>query len=226
MSNIVQEMMKAEGCWDAGFPVLEMPPALPVVRYSRSTTAPTEVVGEWASPEYKKVPIYHVLILCATDDEWPRGAFEVTLKEQLEMRGVKAASTLQNLPESVKPTKESLLKYVNENAIDAVLIFRLLSVDTKVATTDAYFTQRTPILREPNFYSYYPNTFDRQYYPGMATNTDIIGVETRLYETKEAKLIWKAVSKTYNPKSAMEIMQSRTGAIVDTLAQDVVVGEK
>jgi len=33
MSNIEQEMMKAEGCWDAGFPVFEMPPALLVVLY-------------------------------------------------------------------------------------------------------------------------------------------------------------------------------------------------
>jgi hypothetical protein len=193
---------------------------------SCSTTAPTKVVGEWASPEYKKVPIHNALILAATDDEWQRGAFETTLKEQLEKRGVKATSTLQAMPENVKPTKELLLKYVKENAIDAVFVSQLLSVDTKEATTDVYFTQRTPIQLEATFYGYYPNVFDRQYYPGMASNTDIIRVETRLYETKEAKLIWRALSKTYNPKSAMEIMQSLTKAIVDTLAQDGVVGKK
>jgi len=206
--------------------LISIPALFALMLQSCSTTAPTTLVGEWANPEYKKSTIRHILVVGASDDEWQKGALETTLKEQFEKRGLEATSTVESMPKGVKLTRESFEKYFKDRTIDAVLVSQLLSVDTKEATTDVYFTQRTSIQLEATFYGYYANVFDRQYYPGMATNTEIIRVETRLYETREAKLIWRAVSKTVNPKSAMEVIQSLSKAIVDTLANEGVLGKK
>jgi hypothetical protein len=187
----------------------------------------------WDDPKHNATHIKKILIIGISQDEGVRIAFENDLQMHLEKTGVEVVTSSTDLNITDKTDKETIQKEFSGQGIDAVLVSRLVSVDNETK----YIPGRTDYIPTNyyggglygfdgphgyygDFYGYYAPTYQAVHTPGYLKNTQVIRIETNVYETKNNKLIWSAVSKTFDPKSTTDAINSLNNAISSQLVKD------
>ncbi len=183
--------------------------------FSCATT--TKFSAIWGDEEYKK-GIKKVLILGLSDKAAVRGSFEDHMVKRLQAQGVSAVASSAILSPEVKLDKETFQLHFKDQGFDAVLVTRLLKVDT--TTTNYNNTSYSGMYADPyayrsgmpgyygGFYGYYGGAYDYAYSSSYSVQSLTVRVETNIYETKNAKLIWSGVSKTFNPSGTEDAINS------------------
>ena len=177
----------------------------------------TKFSAIWGDEAYKK-GIKKILILGLSDKAVIRGSFENHLVKRLEAQGVKAVASSSILAPNVKLDKETFQLHFKDQGFDAVLVTRLLKVDT--TTTNYNSSSYSGMYASPyayrsgmpgsygGFYGYYGGAYDYAYSSSYSVQSLTVRVETNIYETQNAKLIWSGVSKTFNPAGSEDAINS------------------
>jgi hypothetical protein len=69
-------------------------------------------------------------------------------------------------------------------------------------------------------YSYYSVAYSYVRQPSYIGQDPVIHIETNLYEVKSTRLVWSAVSASYSPKKASEIVMPLTKLVARTLKDE------
>ena len=179
-------------------------------------TAPTIVVQ---GQKFRKV-----LVIGVAQDLAVRADFEDQMASQIarpDMETIPGNQILLRPDPHAKPDFDYLRAQINSNHIDAVVVSRLLSVDTKVTTVPSS-TYTAPFPYYYSFYGYLGAVYPVMYDPGYTRKDTTVRVETNVYATgkPDGDLVWTAVSDSFNPKSAKKVADALVKEIPKQMEKD------
>ena len=178
----------------------------------------TMFAGTWADPRYQNASIEKALIIGLFDNPTNRRAFETQVAHELLKRGIGGIPSSDFMPHDEMVNEQTLRKHFKEMDIDAVLLAKFAGADT-----DRYYTPGSTYVVPTTYYDlygYYTYGYEYVHHPGYWTETTVVKLETNLYETKDARLIWSGLTETHNPAGALDGIKSLAPVLVSRLVKE------
>lgn len=193
-----------------------------------AATTRTHFETTWTDPGFDAGIVKKVLIIGLTENEAERRLFENNLQQQLRAAGINAIASLDGVTAAQEISQEVFEKAFSGQGIDAVIVSRLVAIDqdtnyvegrTTLIPTTHYVPGRFigQYAYYNNFYGYYRQSYREVQAPGYLKTTTIARVETNLYETQNNRMVWSAISKTFDPGSAVDAINSLNSAMTAKL---------
>ena len=177
-----------------------------------SCSPTTKLASVWRDDGYQNHP-KKMMIIGEFKNPGNRRLFEDEMVKQLKALGIDAVVSYAAIPERTEVDRETITAKMNELGADAVLIARV--VDKKTVSTYVPGTVR------PGYPGYGGGWHGYYAYSQSYTVQDEFAVlQTNLYDLKNDKLIWTAVSETWITENNESLIRSFTKVIVERLASD------
>jgi hypothetical protein len=176
-------------------------------------TATTTIETNWSDARYMEGRIGKILVLGLSPHSGIRESFENSMKRELIAHGVEAVASLDLLFHEEEVTRELLEEVIQDTDIDGVLVSRLIAHDLDITITPAR-----------DLWGYYNSTYVHVHSPGYLTMTEIVRVETSLYDADSAMLAWRGVSETFDPLDAEDVIKSLSSGLVEKLIEEGFLG--
>jgi hypothetical protein len=172
----------------------------------------------WKDPEYKGGIIDSVLIIGVAKNEKNRSLFENAFSEAFKAEGVTAHASVKVFQPDQKLTKDNIKQKALDLGVKAVILTHLVSVtEEDVYHPAAPITTRNVYTTGMGNYFTHVSVID---YPGYYQKYEIVRLKTNLYETASEKLIFSIASKTIDPKSVEDTIQSICKAFMKDLKKN------
>ena len=194
-----------------------------------SCATKTALQSSWELPNYEGRPLTDLAVISIMKDKKQSVAFESTVVQDLDANGVSAVPGFSFMKGDTTMSEEEMEQRVDATGADGVLIFKVLALNT-----DASYVPPTAYY-VPDGYGYgwwddpywgyytpYPYSYWGYWYPAMQVvgspgywdvSTDYV-VQTALYRTRDNRLIWTAVSDTWDPSSEADLAKSLSDVVV------------
>jgi hypothetical protein len=176
--------------------------------------ASAQLTSQWKAPDGQPQPLRRVLVVALTQDSALWRETEGGFVRDLQQIGAHAVAAHAVLPASA--TRDDVRAYVERDSLDGVLAVRVLSDEFAVLSMT-----RENVPDFPLFYDLYSTTW-----PGPASTTfapegRVQRVDVRLYEGRgDARLLWRAVSESFEPRSTTSALRELRALVVDTLERE------
>ena len=162
--------------------------------------ASTTLQSQWRDPQYTGGPFRKIFVIgLSARDVTARRIFEDVMVAKLIAAGVQAVPEWQHLTGEGQAAEGAVSAAVDGTGADAVLVARLVAIDTRFSVT--------PIgVPGPGFgwYGPYAGWYSGWYSAPQVTQYDVAIVETSLFDTKTKRLVWSATSQTVDPASVQK----------------------
>ena len=171
--------------------------------------ASTTLQSQWRDPGYTSGPFRKIFVIgLSARDVTARRIFEDVMVAKLMAVGVQAVPEWQHLPSDGPLPEGSVSAAVDGTGADAVLIARLVGIDTRISVSPV-------AVPGPGFgwYGPYAGWYSGWYAAPQVTQYDVVIVETSLFDTRTKRLVWSATSQTVDPAS----VQKEAPAFADTI---------
>ena len=174
----------------------------------------TVVLDSWQDTAIKPTPAKRIVVVGLSGDEITRRLFEDTFSEQLKKRGNDAEAGHTVLPPNLEANADSVLAAIKAKGFDAVLTARSMGVreEETVVSGAPYYIPDTGYYGWGGYYGGVTSTT-------YTTRTEKARVETHLYQTSTAKLVWGARSETTSTGKLTEGMKDYARTVVSDLAK-------
>ena len=178
----------------------------------------TDIIGEWQDDTYQKGNIQKVLLLGIVSKEKPllRRNFEDGMTKAFRDAGINATPSMDIMPYDVAIDSTTFEKYFKDLQLDAVVVSRLVAVDSERDYTAGYL-YTIPYNSYYGFYGYYYAGVSMANSSGYLSQDVVVVLETNIYETNNKKLIWSGVSETVQPDKASDVINSFSSELVGRL---------
>ena len=178
----------------------------------------TRISSQWLSPDYTGGPMRKILVVGIADTPLGRRTWEHRFSTALAANDAEAVPSYTFLPTSDRLTKEDLEAVVRAEGFQGVIVTRLLEV--KEETT--YVPPSTSVVPAYGYgyYGYYGRSYDVVHSPGYTRSTEIVRIESRLFNAKNSELAWGIISETFDPTSDDDAISSVTKKLVQKLVDD------
>ena len=187
-----------------------------MVAFGVSCATKTRVSSRWLSPDYKGGPMHRILVVGVAQTPLGRRTYEDRFAEALRAGDTHAVSSYQLLPSRDRLTKEALEGVVRREGFDGVIVTRLL----EVAAETTYVPPSTHVVASGGYHGYYGRHYDVVHTPGYTRTTEIVRLETQLWNADDSQLAWGITSETFNPTSTSDAIASVTKKLVEKLSED------
>jgi hypothetical protein len=180
----------------------------------------TRVSSQWKSPDYTGGPMHKILVVGVAETPLGRRSYEDRFADALRARGAEAVSSYQLLPTNDRLTKAELEATVRRGGFDGVIVSRLLEVaeETEYIPPSTYVTPSYG--SRYGYYGYYGRNYDVVHTPGYTRTTEVVRLETRLWNAANSQLAWGVTSETFDPTSTDDAIASVTKKLVEKLHTD------
>lgn len=180
------------------------------------------LINVWTDPGYHGGKLDKLLVVGMAPREQTRSIFEYQLTNDLNVSGVKAMASLDGMPKDEEISKEAFEKYFRDLNIDGVLVTGLIRADTTEKFVEGHsYAIQSGYYRD--FWGYYHSQWTVYSEPGYFVESEEYLIETTLYETTNAKIIWRGISKAVDPKHAVEVIEDLSKILVNQLIEDSIV---
>jgi hypothetical protein len=181
--------------------------------------ASTTIVDQWESPGYSGGPFKRLLVVGITKEATVRRIFEDEFVRALRARGTDAVAGYMLIPEDGQVDRPRLERAVKESRADAIVITRVLRVEKKTQVVPG-----TPVL--PGFgtdvYGHYGTGWGGVWTgyasPPAVFQYDEVKAETKLFDARNAALVWAAQSDVFSPTDARKDSADFAARIIAALA--------
>ena len=178
-----------------------------------------KMASTWTDESYEVEYFDKILIVGNSPNVSVRYAFEKELKEKIEKKGVTAISSLEVLPKEEKISKEAFDKYFSDADIDAVLVTRLVKLQETAEFVEGQTTYNQAEYKSSGyFYTFYHSVYIENTDPNYFQTERVYQIETSLFKVDGEKLVWHALSESYNPNDALEIIDDQAKNIAKKLS--------
>ena len=200
-----------------------------IIRYFAFTTllifvlgscSSSELVSTWKDEEFTKNNKFHKLLVIAIGkNEDRQKLFENLFKKNLEAENVEAVKSYPILGPNRKLLKQEVLKLVSDLNVDGVLITHLKNTEVEGAYSPNIPTQMSG-SNLGSMYTYYNSAYEYVHTPGSYQQKIKVYLETRLFDVKEERLVWSAVSATIDPDNVRDAIEEIQALIIDQMKAD------
>lgn len=168
----------------------------------------TEITSVWQAPDVPSGGFRSVMVIGFARTEDLRNYFESNFARELKEVGVKGISSASVLPEPSKQlTRETVLAWVRDQGVEAVLTTRLINIDRQ--TRDA--SLGGDLYSEGGPRSWHESTEEVTF--------TTFHLETRLYEASSGRLVFRAASATGKPVSPGSVALAVIDAMIGELSE-------
>lgn len=178
----------------------------------------TQLTSSWKETGVSK-DIGKVLVIGKSEKLVVRRQYEDTLVRYLNDKGVNAVSAASILPTGKKLERADIEAAVKEHGFDSVLVTRVTGKDKELAYVPG-MTYVAPQGYYNNFYNYYGHGGPIVHEPGYVYTETVVTLETNLYDTRDAKLVWAIATETVNPEKINRDIESIAKLIIEQLKID------
>ena len=193
-----------------------------LISCTRTEDPMTTVPRTWRIPGYKSSVFEDVMVLAVTREEDARQALEDAFVADLSTDHTRARASWKLIAELKELTEEKLVQGVRNAGVDSVLLVRLIGVDED----EEYVKPRKYYKREPGkhrYKNYYRYSYEIINEPGYFKTNKTYRLESNLYRTSDAELVWSSHSKTVNPETVEEGVTSVSDAVAGKLREEGLV---
>jgi hypothetical protein len=153
-----------------------------------------------------------ILVMGISDRDTIKRFFEAEFVKELKTRGAVAVEAYTVFPAGEMLTKDTMASKLNDMDIHSVIITRV--VEKK--TVDTYVPGQ--------MYPHYSRSYGYARSPGYSVKDEVVVLETSIYDVKNEKLIWSALSDTFVEGSSDKLIQEFIKLIIDNLAKQNLLG--
>jgi hypothetical protein len=195
----------------------------------------TTLDTSWHMPQMAGETFHNLAIIGLLRSPELSRQFEVAVVNNFEAAGVNAVPGFTILKGDTTLTQTEMEGLVRGAGVDAVLMFKLISVDKSqhyVPPTD-YTVPGAPFpgwWDDPYWGYYHPYPFHYWGYwypaarvvwaPGYWETEDTDRVEATLYRARDSKLVWTATSSTYDPMGNADLASSISRVVLKSLQSE------
>jgi hypothetical protein len=186
----------------------------------------------WEMPGYRAKPFKHFAVLAVMKNELESDGFESAVVGHFAKEGVLATPGFALFDRKKKWDSEEMQGVIAQQGIDAVLEFKTIGIDER----SYYVPPATYILPQPGpwgfydpYYHYYSPWWGYYDYwntavqvtstPGYWRESKTYRVEVVLYQVKDDKLIWSAVTSTVDPDDAVDLAKAISRTVLKELGE-------
>jgi hypothetical protein len=197
-----------------------------------SCATQSRIETTWELPAYMGKPFAKLGLIAVMKDKTENKAFELAATTKFTAAGVDAMPGFQFLGTDSLLSKSEMEKAVNNAGVDGVLIFKLIAIDktrSYVPPTDflvagaeysdwwndRYYGYYTPYPY--HYWGYWYPAYQVIRTPGYWATSSTYQVQTVLYRASDNKLVWTAMSGTYDPTSDFDLGSSLSEAVIKKL---------
>jgi len=197
----------------------------------------TTLNAQWVNPEYSgKKPVRDVMVMSASRDSTNRRLFEDRMVAALTTAGVKAVPSYRFIPEEGPATEDRLRRAVADSGVSHAMVTRISNVSTQVNVSPGMVMGPSwgpgwgPGSRGAGwgggwggFHGYHSSMWVTTIPPQVTTSQDV-HADTRLFETKNAAVMWSAATTTsLGFNSVPDVIDQFVQLIVTTMTKDGVI---
>ena len=165
-----------------------------------------EVVKVYEDPAFDGT-LAKILVVGVHEDTGTRGQFENTLSRALRAAGASAEASLYTVSSARELTADSLVAAAGRVRADAVLVTRVVDVQTQNPDATADFTE-------------YFRAYSRYEDPLPVTTTHTVRVRTDLYVVESRARIWGVESTAFEKPNLFGVIDGIAKAVTAQLRAD------
>jgi len=181
---------------------------------------PDRVVKLYEDTDFDGGPFSNVLVVGAHEDSDARRRFESSVVRSLNASGTDATSSIEVMGSGQDITRESLLAATSTSGSDAVLITRLVDVQSRAEIQQGRTTvvaDRRGNLPLAGFFRY---DYTEYQDPMTVTTVRTVVLATDLYNVDDENRIWSVESTSFDKETVDATIDGASRAISTTLLQD------
>ncbi len=197
--------------------------SLTLLGFLATACSSTTVKDSWVKPGYSD-QIGNVYLIGIAKEEDYRRLFEEAFKRQLSGQGVRAVTSHNDLPRDQENSRENIIKAMNANGCDSVLLTRLIRKRTEAGTKgqgiQVVKTTPVPLYMDPwynNWGAYYNQSYSVVNIQPTTPGTTTLVIESVLYDLKTEERIWAAQLETVEDFNVMKMIQNYVEAVIRNL---------
>ena len=185
----------------------------------------TKLVMSWKNPSYSATKKLHrVLALGFSNRVEIRADFEDALAAELASKGLEAVAgnTILLRPQGTELDLNYLKEQIQANQIEAVVVSRLIKVDTTVTYIPGA-EYAVPFPYYNTFYDYYGTLYPVVCSPGYLEKEKKVRVETNLYYVNgepDGQLIWTGMTDTLNRSDVHKAIHGLVNLVVTRMQKE------
>ncbi|MFW2372033.1 MAG: hypothetical protein ACN4GM_02860 [Gammaproteobacteria bacterium] len=178
----------------------------------------TKFTSVWMEKDIKIEPIDNVLVIGIGKNQIARRMFEDRFVAELEKEGINAMAIYKHIPHDANISRDSIAKIARDKNIDAVIMTHLVAVDEETVYNPPV-THVSPNAYYGRYYNYYPTVNSYVQSPGYYSVNTLVKLETSVYDTKTAALVWSAQSSTFNPDTVEDVINPVIKLVIKDLKE-------
>jgi hypothetical protein len=153
----------------------------------------TQMTATSKDPSYTPTTMRRVLVMAVVRRHANRQLLEDRFVQELKKRGAEGIASHTLVREGEQLDLAAWKRLVSDNHADAVIVSRLIDFDVVEKDVDAKLLNASGSAAG---YSYYSSGVGIVYQPGFTLRKETAGVETRVFNAADEKMMWSARTKT------------------------------
>jgi hypothetical protein len=155
-----------------------------------------QLTDNWRNSTYTGPAFKKIMVVAMTKRLDMRQPIEDEFTKQLRSRGVAAVTCYECIPDPDKVTREELAKVSQGMGIEAYLIVRVMGVGTEVQSTR---DESPSPMAASNDVDSMLTMRGMGPEPMMSKRSEVVTLESRLYDGKTAGIVWRSTVNAVNP---------------------------
>jgi hypothetical protein len=192
--------------------------------------ASTTLQSTWVDPAFTGGPFKKVFVMGLARNVTARRVFEDIMVAKLQAAGVQAVPAYRFIPGDSAVPEPSFDAAVAKSGADAVMMTRLLGIETQ--TNVSTMMVPGPVVGPrfgpgfgPGWGAGWWGPYNAWYAVPQVTQYQIATAETTLYDVRTKRLVWTAISQTFNPQSVQTEAPGLADAVIGALrARGLIAG--
>ncbi|MGR8933274.1 MAG: hypothetical protein ACU837_02660 [Gammaproteobacteria bacterium] len=171
--------------------------------FALSACATTTLTHVWKDPQWVPGTIKTMLVVGIAGEPAKRRLFEDEFAKQLRAHHINVVKSYDVISLEELNDKKGAIEKFRDIGVDAVLATRLVdkqTIDTYYPPTYSY----APAGAYLGWGDYYGLGYSFMASPGYYVSEDLVKLETNIYEAKNEKLIWSALSDTWLDRASQD----------------------
>lgn len=182
------------------------------------------LIRNWRNDAYDGAGYEKLLVIGVSPVAENRRSFEVEFARQLDERtGVDGVPSSDLIPDIEQLDSLRVGEVVRTNGFDAVLVTRLVKIERDV-TLQSGEKKVVPETYYNDLYGYYYTVHREVRTPSTVGETDVVVLETNLYDTAGGALVWTGTTESYSPSSIPELVDDLALLVLTNMHEHGLIG--
>jgi hypothetical protein len=181
-----------------------------------ASCATTRISHVWKDESFNG-KLGNVLVIAVAERPIMRSFAENAFVEQLQARGVSATASSKVMPSDKMLDRAAIVETIREHKLDFVLVTRVAGKE-EIEKTYEGGVYVVPTAYYSGWYGFYTDSFAVVSVPGSAYDQEIFSLVTNVYDARNEKLVWSAISKTMVENGKEKVVEPFVATIVKRLA--------